>query len=56
MGVRNFLRKAFHDATKEAYSHFLIDYRADTPNMLRYRSKTFDENPIFYMHPEGKNV
>ena len=56
MGVRSFLQKAFHDATKEAYTHFLIDYRADTPNMLRYRSKTFDETPIFYVQPEGKIV
>ena len=38
-----FLTDSYIDATKEAYSHLLLDLRSESPEALRVRSNIFDE-------------
>ena len=48
MGNTKFLQDVYRDATKEAYSHLLIDMRADTDNRLRYRSNVLQDTQRVY--------
>ena len=43
MGNTKFLQDVYRDATKEPYSHLLLDMRADTDNGLRYRSNVLED-------------
>ena len=44
MGNTKFLQQAFRDATKEPFSYLLIDLRAQTPEVLRYRTRVFNSS------------
>lgn len=48
MGLKDFLPKAYRDATKEPFSYLMLDMRSDTDERLRFRSKVFDEYPVVY--------
>ena len=48
MGLKDFLPKAFKDATREAFSYLLLDTKSNTPEHLRFRSKIFNDYPIVY--------
>ena len=46
MNARDFLPRAYKHATRDAYSHLLLDMRSDTDERLRVRAKVFDEYPV----------
>ena len=48
MGNTEFLKQAFREATKNAFSHLLIDMHTHTPEALRYRSNVLDEIQFVY--------
>jgi len=45
--------RAYKHATREAYSHLLLDMRSDTDERLRVRAKVFDEYPVVYIERGG---
>ena len=49
MNARDFLPRAYKHATRDAYSHLLLDMRSDTDERLRVRAKIFDEYPVVYI-------
>ena len=53
MNARDFLPRAYKHATRDAYSHLLLDMRSDTDERLRVRAKVFDEYPMVYIKREG---
>ena len=55
MNARDFLPRAYKHATRDAYSHLLLDMRSDTDERLRVRAKVFDEYP-HGLHQEGRIV
>ena len=48
MGNTEFLKQVFREATKNAFSHLLIDMHTHTPEALRYRSNVLDEIQFVY--------
>lgn len=48
MGNAEFLKQAFRDATKDPFTHLMVDLRSQTPEALRYRSNVLDETQIVY--------
>ena len=42
------LVKAYREATSEPHGHLLIDFHPDTPEILRYRSRTLDTVQFVY--------
>ena len=48
MGNAEFLKQAFRDTTKDAFTHLFIDLRSQTPDALRYRGNVLDETQIVY--------
>jgi energy-coupling factor transporter ATP-binding protein EcfA2 len=40
---------AFEDATEPPYSYMLFDYRPETPDHLRMRSRVFDDDSVVYV-------
>ena len=53
MNARDFLPRAYKHATRDAYSHLLLDMRSDTDERLRVRAKVFDEYPVVYIRRGG---
>lgn len=45
----NFFLSAYDQATEKPHSYLLCDLRQETPELLRYSSHIFDENPFFYV-------
>lgn len=51
-----FLSEAYKDAVSRPYSHFLVDFKPHTPDLLRYRSNTLTrDKQIVYVPREGIN-
>ena len=48
MGMKDFLPKAYKDATREPFTYLLLDMRSDTDDRLRFRSKIFATHPVVY--------
>lgn len=44
-----FVEQAFREATKSAYGYLLMDFRPETPDILRFRAKIFSQYPIVYL-------
>ena len=53
MNARDFLPRAYKHATRDAYSHLLLDMRSDTDERLRVRAKVFDEYRVVYIRRGG---
>ena len=52
-GLASFLPQAYADATKEPYGYLLLDFKADTPDQYRMRTKMMpDEECIVYLPNE----
>ena len=48
MGNVKFLKQAYQAATIDPFSHFFIDMRSDTPEIIRYRINVLDEIQTVY--------
>ena len=48
MGNAKFLKRAYDDATTNAFSHLFIDMRSDTLEVLRYRSNVLGDTQTVY--------
>ena len=48
MGNAEFLKQAYRDATKEPFTHLMIDLRSHTPDTLRYRSNVLEDTQVVY--------
>ena len=48
MGMKDFLPKAYKDATREPFSYLLLDMRSDTDDRLRFRANVFKDYPVVY--------
>ena len=58
MNNLEFLTEVFDDIAEKPFSHVVIDFRADTPKHLRFRSNIFGENgehPILYKNINQNN-
>ena len=50
-----FIVKSYKEATKDAYSYILFDFRQSTPEEIRIRSKIFPSEGIMQVHMNEKN-
>ena len=48
MGNAEFLKQAFRDATRDPFTHLMVDLRSHTPDALRYRSNVLNETQSVY--------
>lgn len=48
MGNVKFLQQAYRDATKDAFTHLFLDFRSDTRDALRYRSRVLHDTQTVY--------
>ena len=49
-----FIVKSYKEATKDAYSYMLFDFRQSTPEQIRIRSKIFPSEGIMTVHMNEK--
>jgi hypothetical protein len=48
-GDTKFLNECFTDATSEPHGYLYLDFKQNTPENLRVRTKILENNPVIYL-------
>jgi hypothetical protein len=48
-GDTKFLNECFTDATSEPHGYLFLDFKQNTPETLRVRTKILETNPVIYL-------